>query len=186
MTTVPQLRFSHMGIFVRDLDHMASFYKEVLGFIESDRGNGRDFDVVFLTRDPVTHHQLVLSSGRPENSGPTHGVQQISFRVDALDDLRLMHAVVARRDDVSDIQTVDHGIAWSVYFRDPEENRIEVYLDSPWYVAQPHRVTLDLSLTDAEIRQGTEQRLGSDPTCLPMAEWRRTQTEKLRTANAAK
>ena len=24
------------------------------------------------------------------------------------------------------------------YFMDPEENLVEVYLDTPWYVAQPH------------------------------------------------
>lgn len=182
MRRPPQLRLSHMGVFVRDLESMASFYKEVLGFIESDRGQGRGFSVVFLTRDPDSHHQIVLSSGRPETSGPTHAVQQISFRVDALDDLRTMHSLVAERDDVSDIQTVDHGNAWSLYFRDPEENRIEVYLDSPWHVAQPHREFLDLSLSDAEILRQTEERLGSDPTARPMADWRRDQAEKLRAA----
>ena len=182
MAATPQLRLAHMGMFVRDLERMVAFYKEVLGFIESDRGHARGFDIVFLTRDPNAHHQLVLSSGRPETSGPTHAIQQISFMVDALDDLRAMHAVVSQRDDVSAIQTVDHGNAWSVYFRDPEENRIEVYLDSPWHVAQPHRVTLDLSLDDAEIHRLTEERLRGDPTTRPMAEWRRDQARKLRGA----
>jgi catechol-2,3-dioxygenase len=180
MTAPPKLRLAHMGMFVRDLERMVSFYKDVLGFIESDRGHARGFDVVFLTRDPDAHHQLVLSSGRPESSGRTHAVQQISFKVDALDDLRAMHAIVAGREDVSDIQTVDHGNAWSVYFRDPEENRIEVYLDSPWHVAQPHRETLDLSLTDAEIHRQTQQRISGDPTARPMAEWQADQARKLR------
>lgn len=182
MPTLPRLRLSHMGMFVRDLARMTAFYKDVLGFIESDRGSGRGFDIVFLTRDPNEHHQLVLSSGRPDSSGPTHGVQQLSFKVDSLDDLRAMQAVVAPRGDVSDVLTVDHGNAWALYFRDPEDNRIEVYIDTPWYVAQPHRVDLDLSLSDDEIMRGTEARLRGDPTLMPVDAWRDRQAQRLRDA----
>lgn len=28
----------------------------------------------------------------------------------------------------------NHGNAWSIYFADPEGNRIELYTPSPWYV----------------------------------------------------
>jgi catechol-2,3-dioxygenase len=174
-----------MGMFVRDLERMAGFYKEVLGFIESDRGVGRGFHVVFLTRDSNEHHQLVLSSGRPETSGPTHAVQQMSFKVDSLDDLRAMQALVAARSDVSDVVTADHGNAWSLYFRDPEENRIEIYVDTPWHVSQPHRAELDLSLTDAEIRRRTEERTHNDPTRKPMDAWRGQQAKRLREAGVS-
>lgn len=180
MSAVPKLRLSHLGMFVRDLERMAAFYKEVLGFVETDRGPAHGFHIVFLTRDPQAHHQLVLSTGRPEASGPTHAVQQISFRVDALEDLRRMLAIVSARSDVTDIRPRDHGNAWSLYFRDPELNRIEVYLDSPWHVAQPHHTDLDLALSDAEIMRRTHERIRDDPTLLPMERWQRAQAEKLR------
>ena len=77
---------------------------------------------------------------------------------------------------------VDHGNAWSLYFRDPESNRIEIYLDTPWHVAQPHRVELDLSLSDDKILRATEARVTQDETCVPMAEWQRGLEEKLRAA----
>jgi catechol 2,3-dioxygenase len=177
---VPRLRLTHLGMFVRDLERMAAFYKEVLGFIETDRGPAHGFLVVFLTRDPQVHHQLVLSTGRPDTSGPTHAVQQISFRVAALDDLRAMHRIVSARGDISEIRPRDHGNAWSLYFRDPELNRIEIYLDSPWHVAQPRHTELDLSLSDEEIHRRTHERIAGDPTCKPMAAWHREQEEKLR------
>jgi catechol 2,3-dioxygenase len=181
-TDLPALRLSHMGIFVRDLERMADFYKAVLGFVETDRGPARGQQVIFLTRHPEAHHQLVLSSGRPDSSGPTHALQQMSFMSTSLDDLRRMHALVAARDDVSDIHPVDHGNAWSLYFRDPEDNRIEVYIDSPWHVAQPHHVVLDLSLTDEEIHRQTRARIADDPTFAPMADWHAAQRKKLREA----
>jgi catechol 2,3-dioxygenase-like lactoylglutathione lyase family enzyme len=182
MAALPHLQLTHVGIFVRDLERMVAFYRDVLGFVETDRGSAHGFYVVFLTRDPLVHHQLVLSTGRPETSGPTHAVQQISFRVKSLEDLRRMLAVVSAREDVTEIRPRDHGNAWSLYFRDPELNRIEVYLDSPWHVAQPHHTALDLSLPDAEIMRRTEARIRTDPTCKPMAEWHREQVEKLRAA----
>lgn len=179
---VPQLRLSHMGMFVRDVERMAAFYKEVLGFVETDRGPANGQYVVFLTRHPNAHHQLVLSSGRPDSSGPTHAIQQISFMADELEDLRRMHRIVTARDDVSDISPRDHGNAWSLYFRDPEHNRIEVYIDTPWHISQPHHVDLDLSLTDDEIHRRTESRVLADPTFKPMPERNREQTELMRAA----
>jgi len=179
---VPQLRLSHMGMFVRDIERMAAFYKEVLGFVETDRGAARGHQIVFLSRDAAAHHQLVLESGRPGDAGATHAIQQISFKVNALDDLRMMYRAVWDRPDITDLRGVDHGIAWSLYFRDPEGNRIEVYLDTPWHVAQPHGHDLDLSLSDQEIHRRTEERIGADPTLKPVAEWQREQIGKLQAA----
>jgi catechol 2,3-dioxygenase-like lactoylglutathione lyase family enzyme len=56
---------SHFGIDVTDVDRMADFYTRVLGLLVSDRGpleNGPT--LVFLSRNPDEHHQLVLVSGR--------------------------------------------------------------------------------------------------------------------------
>ena len=39
---------------------------------------------------------------------------------------------------------VTHGNALSVYFLDPEGNRVELLIDTPWYVPQPHRLVVDI------------------------------------------
>ena len=42
--------------------------------------------------------------------------------------------------------------------RDPEANRIEVYTDTPWHIAQPYLEPLDLDLSDAEITRRAKAR----------------------------
>ena len=59
------LVLSHMGFYVKNLEAMGQFYKDVLGFIETDRGDLGVVQLIFLSRDPNEHHQLVLASGRP-------------------------------------------------------------------------------------------------------------------------
>ena len=34
----PNLRLRHMGMYVWDIERMATFYQEVLGFIQTDKG----------------------------------------------------------------------------------------------------------------------------------------------------
>jgi catechol-2,3-dioxygenase len=176
---LPDLKLRHMGMFVWDIDKMSQFYQEVLGFLVTDKGFVRDHHVVFLSRDPKSHHQLVMETGRPPGSGPGYGLQQISFQVTALKDLRVMHDLVSARDDVSLIQTVDHGNSWSLYFRDPEVNRVEIYLDTPWHVEQPYLDQLDLSLSDEAIHQVTEQRLKDQPSRKPMHQWQQEMTARI-------
>ena len=57
--------FSHMGLSVKDISKMEDFYTRVLGFTVTDRGHAGGMKLVFLSRDPMDHHQIVLASGRP-------------------------------------------------------------------------------------------------------------------------
>src|SRR5438046_1933736 len=102
MAQRPALSFSHFGFYVRDLERMADFYTRVLGFAISDRG---DLDIprgnvslVFLTRDPREHHQIVLASGRPDTL-PFNPINQISFRMADFAGLREMHRLIQGERD---------------------------------------------------------------------------------------
>jgi catechol 2,3-dioxygenase len=163
----PQLR--HLGIHVRDLAVMEAFYTKLLGLVATDRGQGFTFknDFIFLTGSPDQHHQLVLVSGRaPEGASM---VNQLSFKVGELDELREMHKRI-RAAGVEGIRPVNHGNAFSIYFPDPEGNFVEVYMDTPWHIAQPHGDPLDFSLTNDALMADTEARCRKDPTFLPRAE----------------
>lgn len=177
----PALSFSHFGFFVRDIDRMVDFYTRVMGFALSDRGDldtphGR-IQLAFLTRDPRDHHQIVLATGRPENL-PFNTINQISFRVADFAGLREMHRRI-QSEPVSEIAPVSHGNALSVYFKDPEGNRVELFVDTPWYVDQPMRVPMDMSLSDEALWQWAEQSARALPGYKPVEDWRAGLARKL-------
>jgi catechol 2,3-dioxygenase len=168
MNPLPQMAFSHIGLYVTDMASMVDFYTRVLGFSVTDRARIRENDVVFLSRSPDEHHQIVLVPGRAPQSPST--VNQISFRVIALAELRRLHAQLLGLG-VSGIDPTNHGGSWSVYFSDPEGNRIELLAQTPWYVP-PVSVPLDLSLSDAEIFDLTEAMVERTPGHMPRSQWR--------------
>ncbi|GAA0761582.1 VOC family protein [Ideonella azotifigens] len=173
MTASALPNLSHVGVFVHDLPRMVDFYTSVFGLKITDRGMGKTFrnELVFLSARPEQHHQLVLSSGRPAEA-VFSTVMQLSFIVQALDDLRRVKQD-ALRLGASQMRGLNHGNALSIYFSDPEGNTVEVYLDTPYYVAQPHGDPLDLEKADAEIWTETERICRADPTFLPREEWQR-------------
>ena len=164
---IPQL--SHFGIFVRDIDAMTRFYTEVFGLRLTDQGEGRNFrcQLHFLSGSPDQHHQLVLASGRAE--GPST-VMQMSFKVGAIDDLRRVRSS-ALAGGATQMRGMNHGNALSIYFLDPEGNTVEVYMDTPWYVPQPHGDPLDLEKADTEIWAETEAACQADPGFAPVEAW---------------
>jgi catechol 2,3-dioxygenase len=123
-------------------------------------------ELTFLSGNPGNHHQLVLVSGRPDTTG-FNPIQQISFMVDSLADLRVVHRR-ALDNGATDMRVISHGNAWSCYFKDPEGNTVEAYLDTPFHVPQPHGEALDLTRSDAEIMRETEAACRSDPGFMMM------------------
>ena len=177
MTELPKWELSHIGIYVTDMDRMREFYTRLLGFQVMDQGELRNgLRLTFLSKDPKDHHQIVLVSGREKGTRST--INQITFRVASLKDVRAMHDLLVA-NHVDGIDPVDHGNAWSVYFLDPEGNRIEFFCDTPWYVAQPRRTRLDFTLSDAQIEEATRKSIADDPTSVPFGEWRNRKRKEL-------
>jgi len=173
------LSFSHMGFFVTDLARMEDFYRRVMRFTVTDRGTlpvpGGSVGLVFLSRNPEEHHQIVLATGKPADCN-FNVINQISFRVASLGELRALHRVLAGEAAISDLQAITHGNAISIYFRDPEGNRIEVFFDTPWYCVQPMREPLDLTEPDEVIMARAERIASAAPQFMPRAAW----VEKMR------
>ncbi len=165
-------RLAHMGIACMDIDRMIDFYTSVFNLVLTDKGPGNTFPymLAFLSANPSQHHQLAMAQSRPAGTPST--VMQLSFKVDTLDDLR-----EARRraldKGATKMRGLNHGNAISIYFMDPEDNTVEVYLDTPWYVSQPHGDPLDLDHADADIWRETEAIVRADPSFKPVDQWSR-------------
>ncbi len=156
----PQL--SHVGIYVSDAEPMIRFYEEVLELTVTDRGlsSSTKQPIIFMSSTPDQHHQFVLVQGRAKDAPST--VNQLSFKVASLAELRAVADKVTARG--IKLRQTSHGNAWSVYFPDPEGNQVEIYLDTPWHVAQPHGDPIDFALSDEAIYAQTEARVRADPT----------------------
>ncbi len=176
------LRFSHVGLYVTDMARMVDFYSRVLGFAVTDRGKLGQVALTFLSRDAGDHHQIVLVEGRPEGL-PDRIINQVSFRVDTLGELQRFYRRL--RAEGRELSPVTHGNAWSIYFRDPEGNRIEVFTDTDWYVAQPVAERIELDRPEDEIRRETEVFCRARPGFRPIAEWRAEIARKIAAAQPA-
>ncbi len=157
MTPPPPAQLTHVGIYVDDMDAMVAFYIDLMGMVVTDQGEFMGRHLSFLSRRADEHHQLVFVTGR-RVGGDIRLLSQISFRLadNDLGALRWFHQR-ALELGASGMEGRNHGNSWSIYFNDPESNRLEIYTATPWYVSQPWRVALDLDESDELIRETTKR-----------------------------
>ncbi len=174
---LPDITLSHFEIYVRDLESMKQFYTRYLGFVVTDSGEAKD-GMVFLSRNPDEHHQLVLTP-RQSHQTVESPVDHIAFRVDSIANLRLFHKALLTGS--TRLQTVSHGTSWSIYFRDPEGNRLELFTDTPWHVNQPCRFEINLELSDEKLLELTEQTIKDLPGFRAVEDWRQSHIDSIST-----
>lgn len=142
----------HINIVVRDLERMTVFYRDVLGFtvtkqvtisgawIDETVGlSGVEADVVYL--DLPTGPRIELIDYRAPaavepavpNAPHVFGLRHMAFRVSEIDSLvtRLQAAGVTFQSDVKSVPDSQVKYAGGakkrlVYFRDPEDNLLEL------------------------------------------------------------
>lgn len=175
----PNISLSHFELYVEDRANMELFYTRFLGFVVTDRGSGDDA-MVFLSRNPEEHHQLVLNPVKSHKKFESP-LDHISFRVSSLNNLRVFHDVL--KASTATLQTVSHGNTWSIYFRDPENNRLELFTDTPWHVNQPCRFEIDFKLTNDELLKFTELKIKDSPGFEKINKWKESNFDKIRSTN---
>jgi catechol 2,3-dioxygenase-like lactoylglutathione lyase family enzyme len=163
------ISLSHFEIRVRNLPRMEEFYTGTLGFLVTDRSAPGGHQMVFLSGTAGEHHQIVLAES-DHGAFPAGTLDHLAFRIRDLASLRRLHGALQSYGGLA-IETVSHGTTWSIYFRDPEGNRIELFVSTPWHVAQPLRFPIDLSLPDDDLMAWTEEKISSLPDFQPVEQW---------------
>jgi catechol-2,3-dioxygenase len=177
--STPRLTLGHATLAARDLDRLSAFYCDVLGFEITNRGPaGPDSELIFLSADPGSHHQIAMVGGVGVVDSAFVMVDHFAFRTGTLDDLRAIHANLIA-GGVEGILQICHGNAWSLYFSDCEGNGLECYVDTPFHVAQPFAAGFELDRSDEEILKTTIELIESEPEFQPMTEWQEDLAKRL-------
>lgn len=140
---MPQVSgLGHVGIYVDDLMKQRDFYSRVMGLKIADE-DLEQRGMVFLSANPdEEHHEFVIMKGRA-SSDDTRVIQQLSFKVDTLAELKEFHTMF-KQEGVTIQRTVSHGNAFGMYALDPEGNTIEVYYKTGFPVPQPYGEPVNL------------------------------------------
>lgn len=178
----PNAQLTHVGLYVEDMDAMVSFYTSLLGLVVTDQGEFLGRRLTFVSRRPDEHHQMVFVTGRSVPADVAL-LSQVSFRVDDLDSLRHFHDRALELGATA-MEGRNHGNSWSIYFQDPEGNRLELYTATPWYVSQPWRVALDLNLSNQEIEEETRKLIEESATWGPVQTWQAELADRLARSEA--
>lgn len=123
---VSPAKLAHVVLRVRDLTRMRDWYRALL---QADVT--QDSDVIsFLTYDDE-HHRIALLTfpGLQGADGAMRiGLDHIAFTYGSLGDL--LHTYERLRDaGVTPFWPINHGVTVSMYYKDPEGNRIELQTD---------------------------------------------------------
>ena len=166
-------------LYAHDVEDLIEFYSNTLGFEVTDRGPfGRD-EIVFLSQNASDHHQVAFITGR-DTPDPSNSVNHVAFRsAGTLDDLKALKKTLEADARVTQIMPLCHGNAWSVYFRDPEFNGVEVFIDTPWHVRQPQGAPLDLDKSNDEIIEATRAHFSTEPEFGPMEDFQSRRAQHL-------
>ena len=143
----------HVGLYCTDVQKSQDFYTRILGLTVTDAHP--EGHIIFLSAQPESeHHELALCPGRDAPPG-AKVVQQVSFIVNDLTDLKQFHARL-KAEGVRIRSVVNHGISLAIYFYDPDENVVEVYAKTPYKIPQPYSEDVDLNLDDDQLMKIAE------------------------------
>lgn len=125
----PGTRIGHVHLKVADLDRALAFWRDILGFQETQRYPG----AVFLSAGGYHHHVALntweSAGGTPPPHGHTglfHAAILYPSRAALADALRRLRRADWPLDGAS-----DHGVSEALYLRDPDSNGVELYRDRP-------------------------------------------------------
>jgi catechol-2,3-dioxygenase len=124
---VSPAKLAHVVLRVRDLARMRDWYKTVL---QGDVTQETEV-LSFITYDDE-HHRIALVAipGLAERDDTMRvGMDHIAFTYGSLPDLLHTYERL-KQEGIEPFWPINHGVTLSLYYRDPEGNRIELQVDA--------------------------------------------------------
>lgn len=141
-------KLGHVVLKVRDAGRSRDFYTRALGLkvAHEDPEHGAVF--LSLGRE---HHELALfqqATGQPPDASQP-GLHHMAWQLGSFEELQAAHREL-KAMGVPIESTIEHNVSRSVYFADPDGNRVELYCDmvedgfETMRTLGPRRAPLDL------------------------------------------
>jgi catechol 2,3-dioxygenase len=125
-------RIGHVLLRVADIERSKAFYAKTLGFevVEEDPEHGG----VFMSLGEHGHTLDLSPVESPTTAQPVSpnrvGVHHIAFMVDSENALKDAYFTL-QEQGIEVVRAVDHVSQKSIYFHDPDGNRLEIYYELP-------------------------------------------------------
>lgn len=139
MSQQSKTRIGHVHLKVRDLQRAVDFYLRYFALEIVER---IDNAYAFLSAGDGQHALALQAVGgeAPQPSPFATGLYHVAFEVA---DARIFALTFRRlRIDAIDVQAVDHGAYWAMYFHDPDGNGLGIYCprahNGPAAIYDPH------------------------------------------------
>jgi catechol 2,3-dioxygenase len=118
-------KVGHVVLNVKDVAASVKFYTEALGMEVMRLREGNAAFLSFGTQ----HHDIALFKASEDAGMGKLGLNHIAFQVDGGEtELRQIYGRLVQYGAKVD-HTTDHGMTHSVYFFDPDGNRLEIFCD---------------------------------------------------------
>ena len=119
------IKFAHVVLKTAQYQKMLDWWTD---FLEADVRHGNDF-ISFLSYDDE-HHRLAIVNlpHLHERDNNAVGVEHFAFTYASLDDL-FAHYERLKAKGLEPYWTINHGMNFSAYYRDPDGNQVEAQID---------------------------------------------------------
>jgi catechol-2,3-dioxygenase len=156
------IKFAHLVLKTRQFPEMVSWWKD---FLQAEARYENEF-IAFLSYDDE-HHRLAIVHLPHLQDAPrdTVGVEHFAFTYATLDDLFDQYERMKVKG-VTPYWTINHGMNFSAYFRDPDGNQVEAQIDAmtmdeaeafmagPMFAENPIGINVDFEALIARRRAG--------------------------------
>jgi catechol-2,3-dioxygenase len=117
----------HIVLYVTNVERLANFYRDTLGFAEIARDRQ-----TALFSSGRTHHELLLIEigGTPKTKhGVEPGLYHIGFKIgDGTESIKQVYKELVEKG-VTIVGSADHSVTHNLYILDPDGNELELYAD---------------------------------------------------------